>query len=158
MKYSVFEAREVDRQTGVISDESISLTGLFTAKRYPDLLRLVVYEDYAQNVAYRFLTNDFTLEAITIAELYRERWTIETFFYDKYIVMQSKVRSISDNQGFVRLLLTSTSHNNSQCPRPLSQSRRSLLFSHSLSEFRLGTRSAYAFSNASRLAFESALA
>ena len=80
MKYSVFEAREVDRQTGVISDESISLTGLFTAKKYPDLLRLVVYEDFARNIVYRFLTNDFTLEAITIVELYRERWTIETFF------------------------------------------------------------------------------
>ena len=92
MKYSVFEAREVDRQTGVISDESISLTGLFTAKKYPDLLRLVVYEDFAQNVVYRFLTNDFTLEAITIAELYQERWTIETFFYDKFIVMQSSRR------------------------------------------------------------------
>ena len=56
MKYTVFEAREVDRQTGVISDESISLTGLFTAKKYPDLLRLVIYEDFAQNVVYRFLT------------------------------------------------------------------------------------------------------
>ena len=52
MKYSVFEAREVDGQTGVIYDESISLTGLFTAKKYPDLLRLVVYEDFAQNVVY----------------------------------------------------------------------------------------------------------
>ena len=31
-------------------------TGLFTAKKYPDLLRLVVYEDFAQNVVYRFLT------------------------------------------------------------------------------------------------------
>ena len=36
MKYTVFEAREVDKQIGVISDESISLTGLFTAKKYPD--------------------------------------------------------------------------------------------------------------------------
>jgi len=80
------------------------------------------------------------------------------YIYDKYIVMQSKVRSISDNQVFVGLLLTSTSHNNSQCPRSLSQSRRFLLFSHSLSESRFGTRSAYAFSNASRLAFESARA
>ena len=78
--------------------------------------------------------------------------------YDKYIVMQSKVRSIPDSQRLVRLLLTCTSHNNGQRPRSLSQSRRSLLFSHSLSESRLGTRSAYAFSRASRLAFESALA
>ena len=93
-----------------------------------------------------------------IAAAYRRRWDIEVFYYDKFIVMQSKVRSIPDNQMFVRLLLTSTSHNIIQCPRSLSQSRRSLLFSHSLSESRFGTRSAYAFSRASRLAFESALA
>ena len=42
MKYTVFEEREVDKQTGIISDESINLTGLFTAKKYPDLLRMVI--------------------------------------------------------------------------------------------------------------------
>ncbi len=102
------------------------------------------------------LTNDFTTDAEDIIAIYKKRWEIETLFYDKYIIMQSKVRSVTDNQIFVRLLLTSTSHNNSQCPRSLSQSRRSLLFSQALSESRLGTRSAYAFSSASRLAFESA--
>ena len=91
MKYNVFETREVDRQTGVISDETISLTGLLTAKKYPDVLRLVTYEDYAQNVVYRFLTNDFILPAITIAELYRERWTIETFF--KWIKQHLHIKS-----------------------------------------------------------------
>ncbi len=80
MRYTVFDTKEVDKQTGVISDETICLTGLFTARKYPDLLRLVTYEDFAQNVVYRFLTNDFNLHAITIAELYRERRTIETFF------------------------------------------------------------------------------
>lgn len=92
MKYTVFEAREVGKQTGVISDESISLTGLFTAKKYPDLLRMVVYEDFAQNVVYRFLTNDFKLEAITITELYRERWSIETFF--KWIKQHLQIRTL----------------------------------------------------------------
>lgn len=91
MKYNVFETRVVDRQTGVISDETISLTGLLTAKKYPDVLRLVTYEDYAQNVVYRFLTNDFILPAITIAELYRERWTIETFF--KWIKQHLHIKS-----------------------------------------------------------------
>ena len=45
-----------------------------------NILCMLVYEDFAQNIVYIFLTNDFTLETITIAELYRERWTIETFF------------------------------------------------------------------------------
>ena len=109
----------------------------------------------------QFVTNVLDPEEMSaeqVCEMYRRRWSIESLFYDKFIVMQSKVRSIPDNQMFVRLLLTSTSHNNSQCPRSLSQSRRSLLFSHSLSESRLGRRSAYAFSSASRLALESALA
>ena len=119
---------------------------------------MVTYEDYATNNVYRFLTNNMEYEALTISELYRERWNVELFFYDKYIIMQSKVRSIPDNQRLARLLLTSTSHNTNQCPRSLSQSRRSLLFSHSLSEVLFGTRSAYAFSRASRFAFESALA
>lgn len=104
MKYIIFEAREVDKQTDVISDESISLTGFFTAKKYPDLLRLVVYEDFAQNVVYRFLTNDFTLEAITIAELYRERWTIETFF--KWIKQHLHIKTFygtSQNAVFTQI-------------------------------------------------------
>ena len=82
----------------------ISLTGLFTAKKYPDLLRLVVYEDFAQNVVYRFLTNDFTLEAITIAELYRERWTIETFF--KWIKQHLHIKTFygtSQNAVFTQI-------------------------------------------------------
>ena len=105
-----------------------------------------------------YFSTDENMSGEDVIEYYRTRFQIEFNFYDKYIVMQSKVRSMLDSQRLVRLLLTSTSHNNSQCPRSLSQSRRSLLFSQALSESRLGTRSAYAFSNASRLAFESALA
>ena len=122
--------------------------------------RIITYVDIKKGKArlVSLLTNDMDMEVEDIVAIYRKRWEIELLFYDKYIVMQSKVRSISDSQRLVRLLLTSTSHNNSQCPRSLSQSRRSLLFSQALSESRLGTRSAYAFSNASRLAFESALA
>ena len=158
MIFEVMSNAKVDKSTGVISDENIKLTGQRTSKWYPEEIRMVTYEDYATNNVYRFLTNNMEYEALTISELYRERWNVELFFYDKYIIMQSKVRSIPDNQRLARLLLTSTSHNTNQCPRSLSQSRRSLLFSHSLSEVLFGTRSAYAFSRASRFAFESALA
>ena len=120
--------------------------------------RIVTYVDEKKHKLIRLLTNDLDMPYEDIVAIYKKRWAIESLFYDKFIVMQSKVRSIPDSQMFVRLLLTSTSHNNSQCPRSLSQSRRSLLFSHSLSESRLGRRSAYAFSSASRLALESALA
>lgn len=91
MLYEVLDSREVDQSAGLFSDETIKLTGPLTSKKYPDSLRLVVYEDFSTNTVYRFLTNNFKLEALTIAELYRERWQIELFFYDKHIIMQSEV-------------------------------------------------------------------
>ena len=145
-------------ETGVMADQTIKFKGHKTKKQYPKELRRIVFYDKEGNRTFVFYTNNFNITAEQVALLYKYRWRVEMFFYDKFIVMQSKVRSIPDNQMFVRLLLTSTSHNNSQYPRSLSQSRRSLLFSHSLSESRLGRRSAYAFSSASRLALESALA
>ena len=52
---------------------------------------MVVYEDFATGVVYRFLTNNFELPAITIAELYRERWSVELFF--KWIKQHLKIKS-----------------------------------------------------------------
>ena len=80
MLYDVIDSREVDQSAGLLSDEAIKLTGALTSRKYPDSLRLVVYEDFRTNTVYRFLTNNFKLEALTIAELYRERWQIELFF------------------------------------------------------------------------------
>lgn len=91
MRFEVIEEREVDKQAGLISDQSIRLTGPIVSKDYPDVMRMVIYEDYDTNNVYRFLTNDFTLEAITIAELYRERWQIELFF--KWIKQHLRVKS-----------------------------------------------------------------
>ena len=51
---------------------------------------MVTYEDYATNNVYRFLTNNMEYEALTISELYRERWNVELFFYVKHIVMRSE--------------------------------------------------------------------
>ncbi len=80
MRYEAIESRKVDPQAGLISDETIRLTGYQTSRKYPDNLRLVVYEDLRDGKAYRFITNNFTIDALTIAELYRERWQIELFF------------------------------------------------------------------------------
>lgn len=74
MKYRVEESYNVDNNTGIISDEHIRITGAIVAKDYPDMMRLVIYEEFSTGNVYRFLTNDFDHEAITIAELYRERW------------------------------------------------------------------------------------
>lgn len=77
MKYEVTQEHEVDQQTGIISDLTIRLSSPIVSKDYPDEMRLVVY---GENAVYRFLTNEFEFPAITIAELYRERWQIEFFF------------------------------------------------------------------------------
>ena len=80
MRYEALDFREVDPQAGILSDETIRPTGYYSVQKYPDALKLVVYEDFREGTAYRFLTNNFTLEAISIAEFYRDRWQIEIFF------------------------------------------------------------------------------
>ena len=44
------------------------------------MMRMIIYEEYATNNVYRFLTDNFTINALTVAELYRERWQNELFF------------------------------------------------------------------------------
>ena len=73
MQYEIVSSREVDLQTGVISDQMIRLTEEASVEKYPDEFRMVVYEDYATGNVYRFITNHTGYEALTIAELYRER-------------------------------------------------------------------------------------
>ncbi|CAK7037399.1 MAG: hypothetical protein PETM_01558 [Petrimonas sp.] len=158
MQYEVISSRAVDLQTGVISDQIIRLTEEVSSEKYPDEFRMVVYEDYATGHVYRFITNHTGYEALAIAELYRERWNVELFFYDKYIIMQSRKGSMTYNQSVTLLLLISTSHKNSQRLNPLSHSSKFLFRSHSRSVSILGTRFLYAFSSASRLALESARA
>ena len=80
MIFEVMSNAQVDKSTGVISDEHIKLTGQRTSKWYPEEIRMVTYEDYATNNVYRFLTNNMEYEALTISELYRERWNVELFF------------------------------------------------------------------------------
>lgn len=70
MQYEVISSREVDLQTGVISDQMIRLTEEASVEKYPDEFRMVVYEDYATGNVYRFITNHTGYEALTIDELY----------------------------------------------------------------------------------------
>lgn len=80
LRCEVISSAEVDREAGLISDQVVRLTGYKSSKLYPEEFRLVVYEDYATDTVYTFMTNDFHLPALSIAELYRERWKVETFF------------------------------------------------------------------------------
>lgn len=104
MLFEVVSASSVDQSTGVIADELIKLTGLRTSKWYPEELRMVTYEDYATNNVYRFLTNNMEYEAITISELYRERWNVEQFF--KWIKQHLHIKSFygtSENAIYLQI-------------------------------------------------------
>jgi hypothetical protein len=70
----------VDKSTGVRSDQIISFSGFYAHKDYPDKLRRIHFHDIETNKRLVFLTNNFTLSAVTIAQLYRCRWQVELFF------------------------------------------------------------------------------
>ena len=81
----------VDRSTGVVCDQTVVLTFTRTATAYPDPLRRIRYTDAETGKTLVFLTNDFTLPARTIAELYRCRWQIELFF--KWIKQHLRIKA-----------------------------------------------------------------
>ncbi len=70
----------VCRSSGLRSDQTIQLTGPKTSRLYPDPLRRIHYFDAEKELRLIFLTNNFLLPALTIAELYRARWRVELFF------------------------------------------------------------------------------
>ena len=70
----------VDKGAGVKSDQTIVLGGFYAGIDYPEKLRRISYLDAEKNKRLVFLTNNFTLPALTIAELYRCRWNVELFF------------------------------------------------------------------------------
>lgn len=70
----------VDRSTGLACDQTVVPVGVRTSIHYPIKLRRIRYTDLTTKRRYVFLTNDFSLSAITITRLYRARWRIELFF------------------------------------------------------------------------------
>lgn len=78
--FHLVQSQPVDRTTGVRVDQRIRLAHARTLVDYPDELRRVRYFDAEHERSYVYLTNNFLLEALTIAELYRSRWKVELFF------------------------------------------------------------------------------
>jgi hypothetical protein len=81
----------VDRSTGLISDQTIVLTTFYPAKRYPRPLRRIRYFDAEKQQTLIFLTNNFSLDALTITQLYKARWQIELFF--KWIKQHLRIKA-----------------------------------------------------------------
>ncbi len=80
MPFYLRTSRPVDRSSGLRCDQTIRLTGIRTAQRYPDVLRRIVYFDAEKQSRLTFLSNNFLLLPLTIAQLYRARWQVELFF------------------------------------------------------------------------------
>jgi transposase len=84
-------SRPVDKSTGVRSDHTVILTAPGSASVYPDPLRRVTYRDPETGKRLKFLTNNFTLPALTIAHLYKNRWAVELFF--RWIKMHLRIKA-----------------------------------------------------------------
>ena len=81
----------VDKSSGVRSDHTVILTTIESAKAYPDPLRRVSYLDVETKKLLKFLTNNFLLPAVTIAQIYKCRWEVELFF--KWIKMHLRIKA-----------------------------------------------------------------
>jgi IS4 transposase len=84
-------SRPVDKSTGVRSDQTVVLTAFESAKVYPDVLRRVSFYDVATDKRLKFLTNNFALPALTIAQIYKSRWQVELFF--KWIKQHLRIKA-----------------------------------------------------------------
>src|SRR5216684_1249957 len=84
-------SHSVDGTTGVRSDHTVILTAIDSAKAYPEALRRVSYLDVETRKRFKFLTNNFTLPALTIAQTYKARWQVELFF--KWIKQHLRIKS-----------------------------------------------------------------
>src|SRR3989440_6367135 len=81
----------VDKSTGVRSDHTVVLTAIDSAKAYPEALRRVSYLDIETRKRFKFLTNNFTLPALTIAQIYKCRWQVGLFF--RWIKMHLRIKA-----------------------------------------------------------------
>ena len=81
----------VDKSTGVRADQIITVTGFYALKDYPEKLRRIRYFDAVTQKRFVFLTNNFTLPAIVIAQLYKCRWQVELFF--KWIKQHLRIKA-----------------------------------------------------------------
>jgi len=91
-------SQQTDKSQGVLCDQTIVLTGKNALIDYPQPLRRVKYHDEKTGKTFNFLTNNFAIPALSIAELYRQRWKVELFF--KWIKQHLRIKSFygtSDN-------------------------------------------------------------
>jgi hypothetical protein len=91
VRYQVVQENPVPAEAAVLADQTIRLTTARSRGRYPGTLRLVRYRDPETSKEYVFLTNLPDLSPLAVADLYRQRWQIETFF--RWIKQNLKIKT-----------------------------------------------------------------
>ena len=89
LKYRRLYSRPVDKSTGLRCDQTIVLTQSY--EDYPEHLRLVRFYDTENDLHLTFLTNNFSIDALTVAQLYKSRWKVELFF--KWIKQHLRIKA-----------------------------------------------------------------
>lgn len=90
-KYKRRYSNPCDKTIGIMCDQIVVLTGVNSAKDYPQPLRRVRYHDENTGKTLDFLTNNFTIPAKTVADLYKNRWQVELFF--KWIKQNLRIKA-----------------------------------------------------------------
>lgn len=91
LDYTRRACRQVDKTTGLRSDQTIVLSGPKSSRLYPDRLRRIAFYDTENQRRLVFLTNNFALPALVIARLYKSRWQVELFF--KWIKQHLRIKA-----------------------------------------------------------------
>jgi hypothetical protein len=91
LQFIRISSQKIDKKTGVMCDQQITLKGFYSSQSYEKVLRRVKFYDAEQNRTFVFLSNNLELPAIEIAMLYKYRWKIELFF--KWIKQHLKIKS-----------------------------------------------------------------
>ena len=84
-------SRPVDRTSGLICDQTVVLTGYYSRQGFQKPLRRIKFNDPQTGKRLVFLTNNFALDALTIAKLYKCRWQVELFF--KWIKQHLRIKA-----------------------------------------------------------------
>jgi hypothetical protein len=98
LRFSRLYSHPVEKSCGTRCDQTIRLSGFYSAQQYPNTLRRIKHYDDDTQRSFVFLTNNFLLPSLTIAQLYKCRWQIELFF--KWIKQHLRIKAfygISDN-------------------------------------------------------------
>lgn len=91
MQFARLYSHRVDKNSGTLCDQTIRLSGFYTAQDYPDTLRRIKYLDTESDRRFVFITNNFLLPSLAVAQLYKCRWQVELFF--KWIKQHLRIKA-----------------------------------------------------------------